>query len=200
MKQPLRLLLRCLLPALAALTTFAASAQPAPTVESLVSALADRPATRSFRRTAPPDAGSALCAGQAATSSAQGGYARNLEVVAYAGDTTPGVNLSVQFATGSDALTAADRRLLDTLARALRSPELAADRFAVAGHTDRTGSAEINLELSCARALAVRRYLGAQGVPAQRLSAYGFGDTRLLKSDEPAGAANRRVEIRKAPE
>jgi hypothetical protein len=47
---------------------------------------------------------------------------RNLEVVPYAGDTTPGVNLSVQFATASDRLTPADRAMLDTLAAALKTP------------------------------------------------------------------------------
>jgi len=181
-------------------------AQQAPaetSVDALVSALVGGPATRAFNRTPMPEAGSSLCGGQnaaaagAATSSRN---ARNLEVVPYAGDTTPGVNLSVQFATGSDQLTPTDRALLDRLAAALQKPELAQDRFAVAGHTDTTGDARINLELSCARALAVRRYLGAKGVAEQRLSAYGFGSTRLLATHEPAGGANRRVEVRKAPE
>ena len=118
----------------------------------------------------------------------------------YAGDTTPGVNLSVQFATASDKLTAGDRSMLDKLSSALKNPELAEDRFAIAGHTDSSGDARINLELSCARALAVRRHLVAKGVAAQRLSAYGFGSTRLLAANEPTGAANRRVEVRKAPQ
>ena len=125
---------------------------------------------------------------------------RTLEVVPYAGDTTPGVNLDVRFATASDKLTAADQQLLDTLAKALKSPELAKDRFAVAGHTDATGDDRLNQELSCARALAVRRYLGGKGIPASRLSAYGFGSTRPLEAGQQESAANRRVEIRKAPE
>ena len=167
------------------------------------------PAARSFRRTLPPDTGSSLCNGQAAAAAAapagtatagRGVAARNLEVVPYAGDTTPGVNLSVQFATASDRLTTSDKTLLETLAKALKSPELAQDRFAVAGHTDSTGDARINLELSCARALAVRGYLATKGVAVQRLSAYGFGSTRLLAADEPTAGQNRRVEIRKAPE
>lgn len=175
-------------------------------VQALVSALSGGPATRAFRRTQLPDVGSSLCERQsrAVASSTpaptgSGATGRNLEVVPYAGDTTPGVNLSVQFATGSDKLTAGDRALLDKLAAALQQPELAQDRFAVAGHTDTTGDARINLELSCARALAVRRYLAAKGVGEQRLSAYGFGSTRLLAANEPTGGANRRVEIRKAP-
>jgi len=176
-------------------------------VDALVRALASGPATRAFRRTQLPDAGSSLCAGQAAGGAAPGavaatagGTTRTLEVVPYAGDTTPGVNLSVQFAHASDRLTPADQALLDRLAKALQSSELAQDRFAVAGHTDTSGDARINLELSCARALAVRRYLAGKGVAAQRLSAYGFGQTRLLAADQPTAGANRRVEIRKAPE
>ncbi len=175
-------------------------------VDALVAALRGGPGTKSFRRTELPAAGNNLCRGgdaaQSPTPSAAGGerLARNLEVVPYAGDTTPGVNLSVQFATASDRLTAADRALLDKLAQALQSPALAQERFAVAGHTDQTGDARINLELSCARALAVRQYLGGRGVAAQRLSAYGFGSARLLAGDDPAAGANRRVEIRKAPE
>ena len=187
-------------------------AQADTSVDALVRALTSSgPTTRAFRRTQLPDVGSSLCAGQTATATssapnaaaapAEGGtVTRNLEVVPYAGDTTPGVNLSVQFAHASDKLTVADQALLDRLAKALQDQELAADRFAVAGHTDATGDARINLELSCARALAVKRYLGTKGVSAQRLSAYGFGQTRLLTADTPNAPANRRVEIRKAPQ
>lgn len=189
-------------------------------VESLVAALSgggraggggDGPATRSFRRTQLPDAGSNRCAesakpakpapraAAAAPRPADGPARRNLEVVPYAGDTTPGVNLSVQFATGSDRLAAGDLGLLDNVAAALKSPTLASESFAVAGHTDATGDARINLELSCARALAVRRHLVDKGVAEERLTAYGFGSVRPLEGDA-AAAANRRVEVRRAPQ
>ncbi|MFO1287533.1 MAG: OmpA family protein [Rubrivivax sp.] len=118
----------------------------------------------------------------------------------YAGDTTPGVNLSVQFATGSDKLGADDRALLDNVAAALKTAALASESFAIAGHTDATGDARINLELSCARALAVRRHLVERGVAETRLSAYGFGSARPLDGGDAAAAGNRRVEVRKAPQ
>jgi outer membrane protein OmpA-like peptidoglycan-associated protein len=169
-------------------------------VDALVAALRGGPATKSFRRTQLPEAGSNLCGAAPAAQPAAGGLGRNLEVVPYAGDTTPGVNLSVQFTTGSDRLTPADRALLDKLAQALQSPALAQERFAVAGHTDTTGDARINLELSCARALAVRQHLGSRGVAVQRLSAYGFGSTRLLAPDDATAGVNRRVEVRRAPD
>ncbi len=184
-------------------------------VEALVKALGGGgPTARAFRRTQLPDAGTSLCAGQvagstpAAAAPASGAgptKSRNLEVVAaadvvpYAGDTTPGVNLDVRFATASDKLTKADLELLDTLAKALKTKELAQDKFAVAGHTDGTGDDRINQELSCARALAVKRYLATKGVPAMRVSAYGFGSVRPLEAGQTESAANRRVEIRKAP-
>ncbi len=216
--RPARAVLALMLPM--ALIAAGARAQNAPqapiahtSVEALVKALSSGgsgPTTRAFRRTQLPEAGSALCGGQGggggaapanvAAAPAGGQTARNLEVVPYAGDTTPGVNLDVRFATASDKLTKADQALLDTLAKALKSAELGKDRFAVAGHTDATGDDRINQELSCARSLAVARYLGSKGVAAQRLSAYGFGSTRPLETGQPESAANRRVEIRKAPE
>jgi outer membrane protein OmpA-like peptidoglycan-associated protein len=194
-------------------------------VEALVKALkggqGSGPTARAFKRTELPEAGTSLCAGEggggAAPAAPAGGSApfdvatvagkqpggtraRNLEVVPYAGDTTPGVNLDVRFATASDKLTKADQTLLDTLAKALKTPDLAKDRFAVAGHTDATGDDRINQELSCARALAVKRYLSGKGVAVARLSAYGFGSGRPLEAGQADSQANRRVEIRKAPE
>jgi len=207
--------LALLLGAAAATPTWAQRPVSEASVESLVAALAgprggaDGPATRSFRRTQLPDAASNLCgeaarpARTAATSPSaqQGGRpaARTLEVVPYAGDSAPGVNLSVQFASGSDRLAPADRALLDNVAAALKSPTLATDSFAIAGHTDATGDGRINLELSCARALAVRRHLVERGVAEARLTAYGFGSARPLEGDG-AAPANRRVEVRKAPQ
>ena len=103
--RPLALVLPVWL-ALAAALAFAGPAQAQQpltdaSVDSLVAALRGGPATKSFRRTQLPEAGSNLCgAAPAAQSTAQpvaGGLSRNLEVVPYAGDSTPGVNLSVQF-------------------------------------------------------------------------------------------------------
>jgi chemotaxis protein MotB len=54
-----------------------------------------------------------------------------------------------------------------------------------------------NWELSSARASEVVRYLASKGVPANIMSAQGFGDSRPIASnDTPQGRAkNRRVEI-----
>jgi outer membrane protein OmpA-like peptidoglycan-associated protein len=70
-------------------------------------------------------------------------------------------------------------------------------RVTVVGHTDSTGSDQINDPLSRERALAVRDYLGARGVSSSRISIAGRGSHEPVASNdtEQGRAANRRVEI-----
>ena len=71
----------------------------------------------------------------------------------------------------------------------------------ITGHTDSTGSAAYNQRLSERRALAVARYLQAQGVDPRRIEAVGMGESMPIASNAtPEGRAqNRRVEIRIRP-
>ena len=70
-------------------------------------------------------------------------------------------------------------------------------KFEVEGHTDSTGSAQLNQNLSQSRALAVRDYLVENGIDEFRLSAKGYGEDRPIATNNTrAGRAqNRRVEI-----
>jgi chemotaxis protein MotB len=69
------------------------------------------------------------------------------------------------------------------------------------GHTDKrpihTAQFPSNWELSTARAVAIVKYLVVHGIPANRLSANGFGQFQPLDpADTPAAfAKNRRIEI-----
>lgn len=67
----------------------------------------------------------------------------------------------------------------------------------VRGHTDSTGAADHNMELSRARALAVKEYLVAKGIAAQRISPEGKGasEPTATNSTEEGRAENRRVEF-----
>ena len=71
----------------------------------------------------------------------------------------------------------------------------------IVGHTDSTGSAELNQSLSTRRAQSVASYLAANGVAASRISAYGAGPNQPIASNanEAGRAQNRRVEINLRP-
>ena len=68
----------------------------------------------------------------------------------------------------------------------------------VQGHTDNIGTDEVNKRLSQKRAEAVKNYLEKKGVPADRLTAVGYGPTMPIADNKTkAGRAkNRRVEFK----
>jgi outer membrane protein OmpA-like peptidoglycan-associated protein len=67
----------------------------------------------------------------------------------------------------------------------------------VEGHTDSTGSDELNQKLSEQRASAVREYLVAQGLASDAVASRGFGKTMPVASNDSAAGRqkNRRVEL-----
>lgn len=113
----------------------------------------------------------------------------------------PRLDLPVEFDTGSAALDADARRILDEMGAALNSPGLASQRVEIGGHTDDVGEPDYNQGLSERRAAAVRDYLVERhGVDPGRLEARGYGETRPKESgtDPAARQANRRVEFQAA--
>ena len=71
-------------------------------------------------------------------------------------------------------------------------------RIEISGHTDSTGSAEVNQKVSDTRAANVAKFLNeVGGIKKWRLSSAGYGKDRPVASNEtPEGRAeNRRVEI-----
>ncbi len=108
----------------------------------------------------------------------------------------PRISFQVEFAFNSAELTPKAAGILDELGRALTSPDLAAYRFQLTGHTDGVGNPDYNLSLSKRRAASVRDYLTRSfGVSPGRLVAIGRGSQQLLDPANPASDANRRVEI-----
>lgn len=67
-------------------------------------------------------------------------------------------------------------------------------RVLVAGNCDERGTREYNLALGEKRAMAVRNYLVANGVEANRVQTISYGKERpaVLGSDETSWAQNRR--------
>lgn len=70
-------------------------------------------------------------------------------------------------------------------------------RIEVIGHTDNTGSAAYNQDLSQRRAVSVAEVLRASGVPGNRVAAYGRGEDMPIASNATdfGRAQNRRVEV-----
>jgi OOP family OmpA-OmpF porin len=105
----------------------------------------------------------------------------------------------IGFVSGSARLDARARGVVNALASVLgaclRGTGLRAE---LGGHTDSTGSAEGNLALSRARAIAIREALVARGVPGDALSAQGYGATQPIADNETEEGrrANRRTAVR----
>jgi chemotaxis protein MotB len=114
----------------------------------------------------------------------------------------------VLFSTGSSDINPAGEVEMKKLADAVieLNKEIPDDInwvLRVDGHTDNvplagTGRFRDNWELSSARATSVVKFLIANGVPANRLVAAGFGEYQPLEaSDTPdARARNRRIELK----
>ena len=112
-------------------------------------------------------------------------------------DGTLKVNIpsNVSFDTGKSALKPELLPVLDSVARALvQHPELRAKAI---GHTDSTGTAQVNQRLSEQRAMAVTSYLQNRGVAAGNMTIEGAGPNRPVADNSTAEgrAMNRRVEL-----
>jgi outer membrane protein OmpA-like peptidoglycan-associated protein len=68
----------------------------------------------------------------------------------------------------------------------------------VEGHTDASGQAAKNQELSELRTISVKIYLMDKGIDGNRISRKGYGSTQPVADNKtPAGRAqNRRVELK----
>lgn len=95
---------------------------------------------------------------------------------------------SASFTDGSDAPLAALLELMQTM------PTF---RVRIAGHTDNTGRAEVNLRLSRERAGAVADHLVTRGIDPSRIIALGYGATQPVADNATVSgrARNRRIEI-----
>ena len=100
---------------------------------------------------------------------------------------------SIRFAEASAAIDPASRDVLDEVAGALGP--CVGSIIAITGHTDSGGDAAGNLQLSRARAEAVRAALEGRGIPADGLRAQGLGAQQPLAGLTPADPANRRIEF-----
>ncbi|MEP0941124.1 MAG: OmpA family protein [Rhizobiaceae bacterium] len=104
------------------------------------------------------------------------------------------VNIQITFDFDSSALRDDQKPKLATLCQVINSVDI--DLFRIVGHTDASGSADYNKNLSLLRAQEVKRHMVNDcGIPETRLEAIGVGESFLLDSEDPRGDVNRRVEF-----
>lgn len=101
----------------------------------------------------------------------------------------------ILFPTNGTKLSSEAKTQLDKFAAEMS--DLPYTDIAVFGHTDNTGTAEVNERISLQRANAVSGYLQGKGIAEERLKAEGHSFNEPIASNDTAEgrAQNRRVEI-----
>lgn len=104
-------------------------------------------------------------------------------------------NSGILFDVGKSNLSSTAQSNINDLARILNKYK--DTNILVEGHTDNTGSRDMNMSLSDNRAGAVARQIKAQGVIGSRVSTNGYGPDQPVEDNGTVDgrAANRRVEV-----
>jgi len=102
---------------------------------------------------------------------------------------------NITFNTNEYSLRPQFQPVLDSVATVLYKYK--DTRLQVNGHTDSTGSADYNYNLSNRRASSVANYLAGQGVDQSRIISQGMGPDQPIASNatDTGRAQNRRVEL-----
>jgi sortase system peptidoglycan-associated protein len=104
--------------------------------------------------------------------------------------------MSLQFSTGSSEIKSHYQEQIESLARIVQqSPNLTLD---LSGYTDKQGSDALNQALSLARINAVKNALIDQGVEADRISLFAFGEQQSVVAsvNKEVSFYDRRVVIK----
>jgi outer membrane protein OmpA-like peptidoglycan-associated protein len=119
----------------------------------------------------------------------------NVQIVNTGSELVVTLPQDILFATDSAVVRSGLQSDLGALARNLQ--DYPSTTVQVIGHTDNTGNAGYNQDLSTRRASAVSAILTANGVASYRLNTYGRGENAPVTTNlTPEGRAqNRRVEI-----
>ena len=108
---------------------------------------------------------------------------------------------AMNFPVGQSVIMPANYGLLSRVQHAIRT--FGEPDVIIGGHTDSTGSDEVNEHLSQQRADAVRQYFVANGtLPYDKIIAVGYGSMRPVASNatEKGRAINRRIDVIITPE
>lgn len=106
---------------------------------------------------------------------------------------------NITFASNSADIASSFYPTLNSLVKVFK--EFDRNGVDIVGHTDSTGSLELNMRLSQQRATSVASYLTGQGVSGARISSRGVGPSQPIASNDSqeGRSRNRRVEINLRP-
>ncbi len=113
--------------------------------------------------------------------------AKQAEVSCQARLTEAGKKGTIRFEKGSSPLVSG-QEVLDQVAEVAK--ECSTFKIEIGGHTDTGGAADLNERLSQRRANTVRDFLISKGVPADQVTAKGYGESQPLVNDFPNGNGN----------
>lgn len=108
---------------------------------------------------------------------------------------------SIYFESGKADIMQASKQTLDKIAFTLKNnPKI---KIEIGAHSDSKGSDELNLKLSEKRAQSALNYFVSKGIEANRITAIGYGEKKLLNKcvngvicSEEEHAKNRRLEFK----
>ncbi|OSQ51937.1 flagellar motor protein MotB [Marivita geojedonensis] len=104
------------------------------------------------------------------------------------------VNIKIKFDFDSATLRDDQKPQLATLCQVMKAVDV--KLFQIVGHTDSSGSASYNENLSLLRAKEVKRHLVNEcGIAEDRLEAIGMGESVPFNAADPRSDENRRVEF-----
>ncbi len=106
------------------------------------------------------------------------------------------------FRSGRDIINDIPFSIVDKLVKEITAfPD---SRIVIEGHTDNIPTGNLhrdNMDLSLRRAKTIANILVSHGIPLERISVMGYGDTRPISTNntEAGRAKNRRVEVKLMP-
>lgn len=99
------------------------------------------------------------------------------------------------FAFDSARIRPQDRKVLGALAKCFNDGALKGRTMALVGHADPRGESEYNMVLGQQRADNVKKYIGAEGLAAERMQTTSRGAMDATGTDEASWARDRRVDV-----
>jgi outer membrane protein OmpA-like peptidoglycan-associated protein len=113
-----------------------------------------------------------------------------------AGAKVKAMDMDVQFAFGSDALSGRAKQQLAPLGNFLKTAKLDANVVVIEGHTDSLGSADFATDLSIRRAQSIRDFLVAEyKLDNSNFVTLGRGKQQPKDVNNVANEANRRIQF-----